>query len=97
MKPGDSPEKLCLTCSVPMMALLIRFIIETKNVEEETKVSEVVRFFAEHFRTPIQKEISVQSLRGKYDKPLPVHLDQFKKWMKQGIVLCDGWERRLYG
>ena len=88
--------KLQLSCSVSMLALFIRFLIETDNCKD-FDISEVIRFFTTHFQTTHQQDISAQSLRGKYDKPQTIHVKLFQQWMKDGLSLSLMWEKRHYG
>ena len=93
---AESSGKLQLSCSVAMLALFARFLIETDNCNN-LDISEVIQFFAENFKTTHQQGISTQSLRSKYDKPQSIHVKLFQQWIKDGLSLSQMWEMRLYG
>lgn len=63
-------DKVHLSVSVAMLGLFVRLLHEEGIITTRNQ-AEIIRFFAGHFATPRQSEISSDSLYGSYFKPQP--------------------------
>ena len=65
----DENVKIITPLSVAQLAYIFRVFIETKTLETDN-LSNLFRFVAEHISTARQEEISLDSIRNKFYKPL---------------------------
>lgn len=67
---NNASNKVKISVSVAMLGLFVRLLYEEGIITTKNQ-AEVIRFFAQHFETPRQTDISSDSLYGSYFKPNP--------------------------
>ena len=81
----EKEPKIQLSVSVAMLGLFVRLLTEEGIITNKNQ-SELVRFFATHFATSRQSDISSDSLYGSYFKPQPGTV----RMMKECLLRMQG-------
>jgi hypothetical protein len=84
-------SKVQLSVSVPILALLIRLLVEHKIIVGMAQ-TEVIQFFALHFSTVRQPDISTGSMYGSYHKPLHPTVLMLRQCLKEWDRIAARWE-----
>jgi len=79
--------KMELNISVPMLAVFVKLLMEHQIINV-TKQSEAIRFFATHFCTRRQPNISTGSLYGSFHKPNALLLSMLRRCLRS-------WDRKV--